>query len=173
MRTFVKQAMQPPLRIGLISDTHGLLREEAVRALTGSELILHAGDVGKPEILDTLKALAPVVAIRGNIDTEPWASVLPQTAVTEAGSARFYVLHDLHALDLDAAAAGFQVVVSGHSHKPGKIERGGVWYINPGSAGPRRFSLPITVARLDLSKNPWALEFVDLEAPRVSAWKKR
>jgi uncharacterized protein len=173
MKTSSKQVSLAPRRIGLISDTHGLLREEAVRALAGSELIIHAGDVGKLEILDALKALAPVVAIRGNIDTEAWASTLPQTAVAEAGSVRFYVLHDLHALDLDAEAAGFHVVISGHSHKPGKSERGGVWYINPGSAGPRRFSLPITVARLDLNKKPWALEFVDLEAQTLGTWKKR
>lgn len=172
MRIANKHANQGPKRIGLISDTHGLLRGEAVRALTGSELIIHAGDVGKPEILEALRTLAPVVAIRGNVDTEPWASDLPETAVAEAGSVQFYVLHDLNALDLDAAAAGFHVIVSGHSHKPGRTERGGVWYINPGSAGPRRFSLPVMVARLDLSKKPWALEFVDLEMPGVSAWRK-
>ena len=162
-----------PKRIGLISDTHGLLRDEAVRALTGSELILHAGDVGKPEILEALRSLAPVVAIRGNVDTEPWALALPETTVAEAGAVRFYLLHDLHTLDLDAAAAGFHVVVSGHSHEPGRTERNGVWYINPGSAGPRRFSLPVTVARLDLGKKPWALEFVDLEARSVSGWNKK
>ncbi len=148
--------------IGLISDTHGLLREEALRALEGSELILHAGDVGKPEIIDALKTLAPVVAVRGNVDTEPWASALAETEVVETGVATLYVLHDVHALDLDPAAAGFQIVVSGHSHKPGSEERGGVVYINPGSAGPRRFQLPVTVARLDLGQTPWKVDFVDL-----------
>jgi len=162
----------PPTRIGLISDTHGLLREEAVRALRGSELIIHAGDVGRADILDGLKALAPVLAIRGNVDTQPWALALPQTVMAGAGPVTFYVLHDLKALNLDAAAAGIHVVVSGHSHKPGKTERAGVWYINPGSAGPRRFRLPITVARLDLSKKPWGLEFVNLEAPSVSTWRR-
>jgi uncharacterized protein len=162
-----------PQRIGLISDTHGLLREEAIRALTGSELILHAGDVGNSEILEALKKLARVVAIRGNVDTEPWAAALPETTVAEAGSIRFYLLHNLNDLDLEPGAAGFQVVVSGHSHQPGKSERRGVWYINPGSAGPRRFSLPVSVARLDVSKKPWALEFVDLEAPRVNGWTKK
>jgi uncharacterized protein len=152
--------------IGLISDTHGLLREEALRALRGSELIVHAGDVGEPEILDRLRELAPVVVVRGNVDTEPWARVWPMTAVAEAGDVRIYVLHDVNALDLDPVAAGFRVVVSGHSHKLGLSERSGVLYINPGSAGPRRFQLPITVARLDLGKTPWDVEFVDLEKMR-------
>ena len=152
-----------PKRIGLISDTHGLLREEALRALRGSELIVHAGDVGKPEILDTLRKLAPVIAVRGNVDTTEWARVLPVAAGADAGAVQIYVLHDVKALDLNPAAAGFHVVVSGHSHKFGRSERSGVLYINPGSAGPRRFQLPITVARLDLGKAPWVLEFVDLE----------
>jgi uncharacterized protein len=151
-----------PARIGIISDTHGLLRDEALRALEGSDLIIHAGDVGKPEILDALKALAPVVAVRGNVDTGPWASQLPPTAVAEAGSTLIYVLHRLDDLDLDPAAAGFQVVVSGHSHKPSRKERASVLYLNPGSAGPRRFSLPITLARLDLSEATYEVEFVDL-----------
>jgi uncharacterized protein len=150
-------------KIGLISDTHGLLRPEALRALGGSELIIHAGDVGNPGILDTLRKIAPVVAIRGNIDTEEWAQSLPKTAVAEAGSVNIYVLHDARALDLDPNAAGFHFVISGHSHKPTHTERNGVNYINPGSAGPRRFHLPITIARLDLARTPWALEFVDLE----------
>ena len=152
-----------PKLIGLISDTHGLLREEAVRALRGSELIVHAGDVGAPGIIDALIALAPVVAVRGNVDKDDWASRLPATAVAEARDVRIYVLHDVHELDLDPAAAGFHAVVSGHSHKFGRSERSGVLYINPGSAGPRRFQLPITVARLDLGKKPWAVEFVGLE----------
>jgi putative phosphoesterase len=152
-----------PKLIGLISDTHGLLREEALRALQGAELIVHAGDVGAPEILDALRAVAPLVAVRGNVDREDWAQALPLTAVAEAGPVNIYVLHDLNQLDLDPMAAGFQVVVSGHSHKLGRSERSGVLYINPGSAGPRRFQLPITVARLDLGVTPWKVEFVDLE----------
>ena len=151
-----------PTRIGLISDTHGLLRKEALVALEGSELIVHAGDVGRPEIVAALEALAPVVAIRGNVDTEPWAAQLPETAVAEAGPVRLYVLHDLAALDLNSAAAGFHVVVSGHSHKPLRNEQRGVLYINPGSAGPRRFNLPVTVARLNVERTPWKVEFVDL-----------
>ena len=155
-----------PKLIGLISDTHGLLREEALRALRGSELIVHAGDVGEPEIVDRLRELAPVVVVRGNVDTAGWARALPVTATAEAGAVQIYVLHDVNTLDLDPAAAGFQIVVSGHSHKFGRSERSGVMYVNPGSAGPRRFQLPITMARLDLGKTPWDLQFVDLEKLR-------
>jgi uncharacterized protein len=153
-----------PSHLGLISDTHGLLRREAVEALRGSELILHAGDVGDSKILEELRKLAPVVAVRGNVDTEEWAKALPLTTVAEAGAVLIYVLHDVNALDLDPAAAGFRLVVSGHSHKPKKVERDGVWYVNPGSAGPRRFQLPVSVARLNLAQQPWNLEFVNLEA---------
>jgi hypothetical protein len=150
--------------VGLISDTHGLLRPEAVRALMGSDLIIHAGDVGAPEILDALRAIAPVVAVRGNVDTGAWASGLPGTAVAEVCGTLLYVLHDLKELDLDPAAAGFGVVVSGHSHQPARAERGGVVFVNPGSAGRRRFKLPVTVARLDLGRRPWNVEFIDCGA---------
>ena len=151
-----------PKTIGLISDTHGLLRPEALRALEGSDLIVHAGDVGDPEILEELKTLAPVFAVRGNVDTDPWARSLPETEVVEAGPVTIYVLHDVQALDLDPAAAGFQMVVSGHSHKPAHTERGGVLFVNPGSAGPRRFQLPVTLALLRLDVSPWRIEFIDL-----------
>src|SRR5947208_793629 len=154
-------------RIGLISDTHGLLRKEAVEALRGSELILHAGDVGKPEILEELRKIAPVVAVRGNVDTELWASVLPVTAVTEAHGVMIYMIHDVTALDLNPAASSFRIVVSGHTHKAGRLERDGVLYINPGSAGPRRFQLPITVAHLRLGRTAPEVEFVDLEARKT------
>jgi putative phosphoesterase len=153
------------VKLGLISDTHGLLRPQALDALRGCELILHAGDVGKPEILESLKALAPVVAIRGNVDTAEWASSLPENTVAKAAGTSIYMLHDVHTLDLDPGAAGFQIVVSGHSHKPAASERNGVLYINPGSAGPRRFRLPVTLARLDLAKKPWQVEFIELELP--------
>jgi len=133
------------------------------RALRGSELIIHAGDVGKPEILDILRTLAPVVAVRGNVDTADWAQALLETAVAQADGALIYVLHDLNALDLNPRAAGFQVVVSGHSHKPGKYDRDRVLYVNPGSAGPRRFQLPVTVARLNLERAPYEVEFVELK----------
>ena len=143
-----------------------MLREEALDALRSSDLIIHAGDVGDPKILEALRQIAPVVAVRGNVDTAAWAKSLAETAVAEAGAVHIYVLHDSNALDLDANAAGFQIVVSGHSHKPGRSERDGVVFINPGSAGPRRFNLPITVARLDLGVTPLSLEFVDLEKGR-------
>jgi len=151
-----------PKLIGLISDTHGLLREEAVAALRGSELVVHAGDVGKPEILEELERIAPVVAVHGNVDSAAWAAKLPETAVAEADGVSIYVLHDLSSLDVNPVAAGFRIVVSGHSHKPGKTERNGVLYINPGSAGPRRFQLPVTLARLNVSKSPYEVEFVHL-----------
>ena len=151
--------------IGLISDTHGLMRPEALAALQGSELIIHAGDVGKPEVIEQLRLVAPVVAVRGNIDKGAWASALPATAAVETGSGRIYVLHDVKELDLAPVASQFHAVVSGHSHKAGQMERDGVLYLNPGSAGPRRFRLPITVARLDLRCSPWRVEFVDLTSP--------
>jgi hypothetical protein len=148
--------------VGLISDTHGLLREEALDALRGNELIIHAGDVGGPQILTSLRQLAPVIAVKGNIDKGLWASELPATAMVEAGPATIYVLHDIQELDLDPAAAGIHIVVSGHSHKPSRSEKSGVLYVNPGSAGPRRFHLPLTVARLDLSATPWKLTFLEV-----------
>jgi len=153
----------PVRRVGLISDTHGLLREAAVRTLQGSDLIIHAGDVGKPEIITALETLAPVVVVRGNVDAGAWARALPATAVAEAGLALVYVIHDIHQLDLDPAVSGFQVVVSGHSHQPSRAERSGVLYINPGSAGPRRFHLPVTIARLSLDESPWKVDFLDLD----------
>lgn len=143
---------EPPalatVTIGVISDTHGLLRPAALRALTGSHLIVHAGDVGGQEILEELAAIAPLTAVRGNVDRGTWADRLPRTAVVEAGGVRLYVLHDVAQLDLDPQAAGFAAVVSGHSHRAALKERDGVLYFNPGSAGPRRFSLPITLGRL-------------------------
>ena len=146
--------------LGLISDTHGLLREQALVALRGSGLIVHAGDVGDLAILDKLRAIAPVLAIPGNIDK---GSALPETALASAGSFTIYVIHDLKRLDLDPAASGIHIVISGHSHKPLATTRAGVLYINPGSAGPRRFRLPITVARLDLDRVPWEVQVIDLE----------
>jgi putative phosphoesterase len=148
--------------IGLISDTHGLLRPEALKALESSHLIIHAGDVGNPAILNRLRTLAPVIAVRGNIDKGDWAKQLPLTDVLEAGQAVIYVLHDLQQLDLDPVAAQFDIVISGHSHKTAHTERSGVLYINPGSAGPRRFRLPVTVARLHVRQKPWEVEFLKL-----------
>jgi putative phosphoesterase len=136
--------------IGVISDTHGLLRPEAIEALRGVEHILHAGDIGDPSILDSLRSLAPVTAIRGNIDVDGPCSQLPATEVITLHGHTFYMLHDRHALDLDPGAAGFSAVISGHSHKPLIEWRGGVLYMNPGSAGPRRFSLPVSIGLLTI-----------------------
>ena len=159
-----------PKLIGLVSDTHGLLRPEALRALESVDLIIHAGDVGDPSILEALRAIAPAFAVRGNVDTEPWARELPETEVVDADRATIYILHDIHALDLDPAAAGFQIVVSGHSHKPAREDRGDILFVNPGSAGPRRFDLPVTGARLHLSaRPPWKIDLVDLITGRTKA----
>ena len=134
--------------IGIISDTHGLLRPQALDALRGVERILHAGDVGKREILDSLRSIAPVVAVRGNVDREAWTASLRETEAVEVGSHLLYMLHDFSQLDLNPNAAGFSAVIYGHSHQPSVEWRGGVLYLNPGSAGPRRFTLPVTLARL-------------------------
>ena len=134
--------------VGVISDTHGLLRPEAVGTLRGSDYIIHAGDVGDAEILKQLNAIAPVTAVRGNVDREPWARKLPETQVLEAGGISIYILHSVADLDLKPEAAGFAAVVSGHSHIPKQEVRNGVLYFNPGSAGPRRFKLPVSVGRL-------------------------
>ena len=136
------------LRVGLIADTHGLLRPEATAFLAGSDHIVHAGDVGDPAILDALAAIAPVTAIRGNVDTDAWAARLPETTRVTVGGVTIYVLHDLAALDVEPQAHGICVVVYGHSHKPSVAERDGVLFVNPGSAGPRRFRLPIAAAEL-------------------------
>lgn len=139
------------MKIGIISDTHGLLRPEAVERLAGVHHIIHAGDIGRPEVISDLRKIAPTTAVRGNIDKGEWAAAYPQTEFVKLGGKVFYVLHNLAELDLDPAAAGIDVVVSGHSHQP-KIETvDGVIYLNPGSAGPRRFSLPIALATLELS----------------------
>ncbi|HKT88017.1 MAG TPA: metallophosphoesterase family protein [Candidatus Sulfotelmatobacter sp.] len=134
--------------IGVISDTHGLLRPEARQALRGSDHIIHAGDIGKPEILDQLRAIAQLTAVRGNIDKAAWARKLPETEVVEIGGVSIYVLHDLAQLDLKPTAAGIAALISGHSHVPKQEMRDGVLYFNPGSAGPRRFRLPITIGKL-------------------------
>ncbi|MBV8857673.1 MAG: metallophosphoesterase family protein [Acidobacteria bacterium] len=148
--------------VGVISDTHGLLRREAVEALKGSELIIHAGDVGGPEVLLELGRVAPVVAVRGNNDRGAWAEALAEYEAVEIDKSFVYVLHDLKELDIAPAAAGFRVVVSGHSHKPLVEERRGVLYLNPGSAGPRRFRLPVTVARLKFNGGDASAEIINL-----------
>jgi uncharacterized protein len=136
--------------IGVISDTHGLLRPEAVELLRGSEHIIHAGDIGDPEIIPELRKIAPVTAIRGNVDTQTWARVFAETEVVELGGLHIYVIHDANAIDLNPKAAGFAAVISGHSHQPKLEMKNGVLYFNPGSAGPRRFKLPISVGRMEI-----------------------
>jgi len=148
--------------IGVISDTHGLLRPEAQEALKGVEVILHAGDIGKPQVLEGLRAIAPVVAIRGNNDKGQWAEAIPEHTAFEIGSISIYMLHDLKELDLDPATAGFQVVISGHSHRPSLQESRGVLFINPGSAGPRRFKLPVSVAHLHVVGDKVNAQVVEL-----------
>ena len=142
---------QRQISVGLISDTHGLLRPEALHALRGSDFIIHAGDIGHLEIIEQLSRLAPVTAVRGNNDKGAWTSALQDTEVLNVGEAFIYVVHDLAELDVDPAAAGFHAVVSGHSHHPGISERDGVLYVNPGSAGPRRFTLPVSIGQLAIS----------------------
>ena len=152
-----------PSIVGVISDTHGLLRPEAVEALRGSELILHAGDVGDRLVLDRLRDIAPTIAVRGNVDTQAWAAKLPATAEIDAGGLRLFMLHDVASLALDPRAKGFAAVISGHTHRPRAEERDGVLYLNPGAAGPRRFSLPLGVARLRVVNGRLLHEMVVLE----------
>lgn len=150
------------MKIGVISDTHGLLRPAALAALSGSDLIIHAGDVGSPAILEALRAIAPVVAVRGNVDREPWGRALPETEVVQAGGLYLYILHDLKQLDIDPVGGGFSVIISGHSHRGVIEQRHGVLYLNPGSAGPPRFHLPATVAHLRVEGSLLRAELVPL-----------
>ena len=149
--------------VGVISDTHGLVRPEAVKALRGVELIIHAGDVGSPEVLTALRMIAPVYSVRGNVDREDWARNLPKTATVEVGGFTLFALHDINALDLAPAAAGFRAVISGHSHHPCAEQRNGVLYLNPGSAGPRRFRLPVSVALLKIEGGSLEARVVELK----------
>ncbi len=148
--------------MGVLSDTHGLVRPEATQALRGSDLIVHAGDVGSPEVLDRLREIAPTRAVRGNVDRGAWAESLPQSDVVEVEGADLFLIHAIQDLDLDPAAAGFAAVICGHSHQPSAERRGGVLYLNPGSAGPRRFRLPVAVARIHLSRGRLRHELVEL-----------
>jgi len=149
------------MRVGLISDTHGLLRSEAVDYLRGSHFIVHAGDIGGPDVLEALGALAPVTAVRGNNDIGKWAARIPHSASLQAGAVRIRVVHDIKELDVDPA--GFRVVVSGHSHRPSVSERDGVLYVNPGSAGPRRFKLPIAAGELRVKGKSVRASITELE----------
>jgi putative phosphoesterase len=149
--------------IGVIADTHGLMRPAALAALQGSALIIHAGDVGTPEVLSALAAIAPVVAVRGNNDHGAWAEALPDTATVEVGAFRLYVLHDVKSLALEPQAAGLHAVIAGHSHRPLVQERQGVLFVNPGSAGPRRFKLPVAVAHLTITTQTLHAELLTLD----------
>ena len=149
--------------IGVISDTHGLVRPEALRALKGSDIIIHAGDIGKPEVIAALRSMAKVVAVRGNNDRGAWSRKFPATATVKVGTVRILVLHDLKDLELDPRAVGFRVVISGHFHRPSVVERNGVLFLNPGSAGPRRFKLPVTVARLQIEGTSVDAEVLELD----------
>ena len=148
--------------IGVISDTHGLLRPEALTALQDSDYIIHAGDIGGPAILKELAKIAPVTAIRGNVDLDPWARKIPATNVLEAGGVSVYLLHNLNELDLKPESAGFRAVVSGHTHVAKSETKNGVLYFNPGSAGPRRFRLPVTAGRLKIRNGKVSVEIVEL-----------
>jgi putative phosphoesterase len=148
--------------VGVISDTHGLLRPEAVAALADSDFIIHAGDVGDPAILERLNAIAPVTAVRGNVDVGEWARKLPQTNVLQVEGCTIYVLHIIDQLDLKPEAAGFSAVIYGHSHKPHQETKSGVLYFNPGSSGPRRFALPISLGRLIVHAGRVTAELIEL-----------
>jgi uncharacterized protein len=138
--------------VGVISDTHGLLRPEAMELLRGSEHIIHAGDIGSPGIVPELETIAPVTAIRGNVDVQAWAKRFPETEAVNLAGLLIYVIHDVNAMDLNPKAGGFAAVVSGHSHKPMQETKDGVLYFNPGSAGPRRFNLPLSIGRMEVTK---------------------
>ncbi len=146
-----RQQQKTEMRVGVISDTHGLLRPEAIVALTNSDLILHAGDIGKSEVLQGLQAIAPTIAVRGNNDRGAWTAIIPECETVEIGKIHIHLLHIVKELTIDPKVAGVQVVISGHSHKPRIEEREAILFLNPGSAEPRRFKLPISVAQLSLS----------------------
>jgi uncharacterized protein len=156
------------VRIGVISDTHGLLRPEALAFLQGSDHIVHGGDICDAGVLETLCAIAPLTAVRGNNDHGSWAARLRETELVRLGDVFVYAIHDLAQLDIDPAAAGVQVVVSGHSHKPAIEQRGGVLYVNPGSAGPRRFRLPISVAELTVTGTSVSARIVEFGATSIA-----
>ncbi len=149
-------------RIGVISDTHGLLRPEAKAALAGSDYIVHGGDIGNAAILDELAAIAPLTVVRGNNDKGPWAETVPHSSWLQVGPVFIYAVHDIATIDIDPAGAGVQVVIYGHSHRPLAEQRGPVLYLNPGSAGPRRFSLPVSVAQLDIDGESLSARIVEL-----------
>jgi putative phosphoesterase len=151
-----------PCVIGLISDTHGLIRAEAVEALQGVDLVIHAGDIGKPEVLDALKAIGPLVAIKGNNDIGAWAKPLPDSRLVQTANTKLFVIHNVKELDCDPAAKGYEVIISGHSHKPSIVTHDGVLFVNPGSAGPRRFKLPVAVGKIFIQNQEINAELIEL-----------
>ena len=153
--------------IGVISDTHGLLRPQALASLRGCDVLIHAGDVGAPSVLDELNDIAPVHAVRGNVDKGAWADELPETLVVGVKDKLFYVIHDLGELDLEPGAAGFCAIISGHSHVPKSHHRDGVLYFNPGSAGPRRFKLPVSIGKVYLERDQLETELIELDGVRA------
>ena len=154
--------VEPQIRVGVISDTHGIVRSEALKQLRGVDSIVHAGDIGSPAVLEELRKIAPVTAVRGNVDIHEWARAIPETAVLELGGIFLYILHNVHELDLDPCASGFSAVISGHSHQPRQELRNGVLYFNPGSAGPRRFRLPVALGILTITDRVLSGEIIEL-----------
>lgn len=152
-----------PYTMGVISDTHGLLRPQAVRALQGSDIIVHAGDIGSHEVLNVLRSLAPLYAVRGNSDNGPWGNRVPASETCQYCGFLFHILHDIARLDIDPHAAGIHILISGHSHIPAITRNNGILYLNPGSAGPRRFSLPVTLARITIRGKELLPEIISLE----------
>jgi putative phosphoesterase len=161
-----------PLRVGLISDTHNLLRPEAAAFLRGSDLIVPAGDICDQAVLDALRAIAPTTAVRGNNDRGSWADALRESELLEVGGIALYAIHDIAAIDIEPEVAGVRVVVSGHSHQPSAEERGGVLYVNPGSAGPRRFRLPISIAALTVVGSQVSVRFAEIESSVAQAERR-
>ncbi len=150
-------------RVGVISDTHGLMRPEALAALKDSELIIHAGDIGKPEVLEALIQIAPVLAIRGNNDREPWAKGMADVLNLQVNGVKFQVIHNVHEIEEDPAAGKISVVISGHSHQPSVVKRDEILFVNPGSAGPRRFKLPVSVGRINLAEKYLRAAIIELK----------
>jgi uncharacterized protein len=159
--------------VGVISDTHGLLRWEAEAALAKVDHIIHAGDVGTPQVLERLQRIAPLTVVRGNNDQGPWADKLPESAIVDICGQRLYILHDMAKLDIEPAADGFAAIIAGHSHKPGVSEKNGVLYLNPGSAGPRRFSLPVAVAKMFIDSVAVRAEICTLTIKQPAAVNSR
>lgn len=163
-----RERVAAEVRIGLISDTHGLLREEAKSALSGSDIILHAGDVGSPDVLEELRVIARVIAVRGNVDRGEWADELPMAVLVEVAGIKIFLIHDIKQMEIDPVAAGVQVIIYGHSHKPGEKEESGILYLNPGSAGKRRFKLPIGLAVIEIRGDGIRTRWISMEVDSQS-----